>query len=138
MNVTVIVLGILLLVSSCSCGFILIYYWSKFNQWKNDMVFRKRRGNIVKIYTFCSIVILLVGQPLTILLHFNWKLITKSESAPYMVLEVLNDLLYSPFYYFGTGFSLLRYWLIYFDIQFASSCLNVEWKQIINKNIETL
>eukprot|EP01084_Bolivina_argentea_P072479 131602_1 len=138
MNVTIIVLGIMLMILSFSCGIVLIYYWSKFNEWKHDIAFRKRRGNIVKIYTFCSIAILLIGEPLMLLLHFNWKLISKSDSTPYMFLEVLNDLLYLPFFYFGTGFSLLRYWLIYFDIQFVSSCLNIEWKQIINKNIETL
>ena len=88
----------------------------------------KRRGNIVIQYTTCAIIVL-IGYPSSIL--FESEMIsTNSSSLLYTIVDTVEDILFSPFY-ITLILILVRYWLIYYDLQFSNSCLNLEWKETI-------
>eukprot|EP01084_Bolivina_argentea_P249986 418663_1 len=138
MSVADSVTALILLILSLLYGICLMYYGYKFYQLRNEMIYIKRRGNIVTITAIASIIVQLFGYPLTLFLHWETPLKSNPKSVFFLVMDFVNDCLYSAPYYFGAFMILFRYWMIYYDIQFSYSCLNFAWKKCINNNIETL
>ena len=119
-------------------GIILTYYLCKFWKLRKETVYIKRRGHIATAYTISIIIVFIFGYPLRYLLHWEWKEpLVPHWSIPYTILTILNDLMFAPFYYSSTFLTILRYWLIYYDIKFSTSCLNLEWKQCIKSDIDS-
>ena len=77
------------------------------------------------------------GYPVTLIIHWGW-IIVPVETKLYLTLELLNDFLLTPTWYSSVLLMTYRYFIIYYDIQFATCCLNLEWKKIIHHDIETL
>eukprot|EP01083_Nonionella_stella_P155496 502394_1 len=102
-----------------------------------EMIFIKRRGNLVVTYTKCGIFILLIGYPSGMLLHWGFDFMTPittdTRCATYIILEMIH-LIDIFIFYLGATLILLRWWMIYYDIQFSIGGLNLEWKQCITKS----
>eukprot|EP01083_Nonionella_stella_P041537 112564_1 len=116
---------------SFSFAICLIYYGYKFLQLRNEIIVIKRRGDIVIAYTFCAIIILLFGCPL----RFSWIVLTNRTST---FLKILSDLTYNPFLYFTVSLTVLRYWILYYDIKFSNCCHEIQWKRCIHSDITVL
>eukprot|EP01084_Bolivina_argentea_P060670 110836_1 len=132
------VLGMSLLILSCIYGSCIIYYAYKFYNIRNEIIYMNRRGNLVIAGTVMCMIVQLIGFPLVIFLHWNFPGHPNTDSIQFLILDVVNDFIYGPFYYFGAFIAILRYYLIYYDIQFSHSCSNLKWKQFINSNLESL
>eukprot|EP01083_Nonionella_stella_P093849 263191_1 len=113
-----------------------LFYGLKFNT-AYEMIFVKRRGNLVIAYTLCSIFVLLIGYPSGLFLHWDLDFLAPitgdNRCATYILLEMIH-LIDIFMYYLGATLTLLRYWMIYYDIQFSNGLLNLEWKQCISKS----
>ena len=134
-----VVTGILLLILSWSFGLLLTYYLYKFYELRDKIIYIKRRGDIVIAYTLCMIVCFIFGWPFIFIVHWDWNLVhPHKDNVSYVILSVLNDLLFNPFFNFTVFLTLIRYWLIYYDIKFSKCNLNLEWKQCISSNIKVL
>ena len=130
--------GIILCIISILLGVILTYYTYKFYGWKDQIIYYKRRGNIVIYYSICCNILLFIGYPFIFLIEFESHLLPSKNTSSHTFLTTVNDLCFNPFYYFVLFLCLARYWLIFYDIQFSNSCSNLEWKQCINADIELL
>ena len=130
--------GIALISLSYILGIIATYYGYKFYKWKDQIIFIKRRGNIVTWYTICGVILLLIGYPFIFFIEYEPQILPHESSTGHKLVTTVNDLCFNPFYYFAIFFALTRYWLIYYDIQYANSCSNLDWKQCINADIELL
>lgn len=130
--------GIVLCTISIFLGCTLAYYTYKFYGWKDQIIYYKRRGDIVITYSICCNILLFIGYPLIFLIEFESFLLPQENTSSYLFLTTVNDLCFNPFYYIVLFLSLARYWLIFYDIQFSNSCSNLEWKQCINADIELL
>eukprot|EP01084_Bolivina_argentea_P060672 110840_1 len=137
MAIALTITGIFFSSASFMLGLCLLYYVRLFYQYRDEMIVIKRRGNIVIVYNVCVIVILLCGYPLSIILYWGWDLIPK-DSTLFLVADICNDLVFAPWWYLAVLLMLFRYWLIYYDIQFSNCCLNLEWKQCIHHDLNTL
>eukprot|EP01084_Bolivina_argentea_P193608 332145_1 len=128
------VLGIMCMTISWSFGWTLVYYAKLFFKLRHDQLIVKRRGQIVLCGNICGIMLLLFGFPLTIYLYWDWHWEYRIDpnSALFIFFDILNDILFTPFYTIAVMMILLRYWMIYYDIHLAKSALNKKWKQIIN------
>lgn len=98
----------------------------------------KRRPELVLLINIFAILILLIGYPLTILTHWGWHFTPNNDSTLYFILDILGDIIFIPTYYFGATLIVLRYWMIYYEIQFSNSSLNMEWKTYISNNMENI
>ena len=130
-------IGISLCMLSLSLGLICFYYLHQFYKLKDQVIIIKRRGNIVIAYTICAVIILLFGYPLNTLLYWG-LLVNDTQSQSYKVLTVIEDLLITPLYYYVSFLCLVRFWMVYYDIHFSNSCLNLEWKQCISSDMVEL
>ena len=138
MAIANVVLGSTLISLSLLSALCLAYFGAVFYRYRNNMVVVKRRGSIVIIQIICAVIILSLGIPLSIFLHFDWHLDPPRNHTIHLVLDILNDLFYGPFYYFLFFLGIERLWLIYYDVQFSKSCLNLEWKKAITSNLAAL
>ena len=138
MAVVNVILGCFLIFLSLLSALCLAYFGSVFYRYRNNVVVSKRRGNIVIIQIICAVVILSLGIPLSIFLHFDWHLAPPRNSEIHLIFDIANDFFYGPFYYFLFFLGLERLWLVYYDLQFAKSNLALEWKKAITSNLDTL
>eukprot|EP01084_Bolivina_argentea_P018442 34335_1 len=138
MGSTTTALGAILLILSWSFGIILIYSGHRFYTVRRDILIIKRRGSVVLLGVIGSIVLLMFGYPLTIILYWPWDTPLITNPTAQFIGDIANDLLYTPAAYFSAYLYGLRYWLIYYDIQFANSCLNLEWKQYITSSMDSI
>eukprot|EP01083_Nonionella_stella_P046685 124990_1 len=118
-------------VVSIAIGVFVLYYTLEFYKLKNDMVFIKRRGNVVTIYSFCAVWFLIIGNPSYLYKCWFSELHLDRYSVPYDILNVISDVLYNPPTYFILFMCFMRYWMMYYDIQFSNGCLNLKWKEHI-------
>ena len=122
--------SIILCFMSWLFSIILSYYTYKFYKLRHEMIMIKRRAKIVICYSLCAIMILLWGYPIHIV---YWG--SQSNSVAF---NIIDDLLLNPLIYIYAFFVASRIWLIFYDISFSNSIINVKWKKIINSNIQEL
>eukprot|EP01083_Nonionella_stella_P036649 99986_1 len=129
-NPVLFVIIILNTIISFSLGVILAYSLSQFAKVKTNLLITRRHGSLVLSYNVFAILLLFVGVPFSI---FSNLIATPNTST---LIDSLDDVIFDPLYSIYLGLFLLRHWIIYYDIQFASSCLHSEWTKIINSNAE--
>eukprot|EP01083_Nonionella_stella_P078727 215601_1 len=136
-GLSIIALSWLFGIISAYCLYQFYQLQSSRRQSVQEMTFIKRRANIVVAYSLCSIFVLLIGYPAGMLVHWGFEFMvpitTDNRSATFIVLELFH-LIDIFVYYLAAVFILLRYWMIYYDIQLSNSCLNLEWKHCISKS----
>eukprot|EP01083_Nonionella_stella_P083390 230589_1 len=138
MSTTATILGVVCLVVSFSYGFTLIHYGQLFWMRKDEMLIKKRVPTLVIIIYINAIILLCSGFPLTIVLYWHWDWSSNMSPSFLFSLDILNDLLVTPFFYTAAYFIALRYWLIYYNIQHLSSSSNLEWKKYITSSMKSL
>eukprot|EP01084_Bolivina_argentea_P307991 532439_1 len=131
-------LGIIIITILWIYGFILLYSWYRFYKVRDNMLVIKRRGWLVIYGVPCVIVLFLIGAPLTDFLYWKWDTPPNINPTVALIGDIMNDLLHTPFRYFGAYIIALRYWLIYYDVQFSNSSSNLEWKQYITSSLQYL
>ena len=101
----------------------------QFYSYKLEMVIIKRRGDIVIKATICAIICFAITFPYGILVYvlLDEKIITQDDNPLHLAIILADDLVYIP-YHLGVFLILLRYWLMYYDIQSSKSCLNLQWQ----------
>merc|ERR1719295_377770 len=102
------------------------------------MIVVKRRGNLVIAYNICSIVLLIVGYPLTIVLYWCRGYIIPVDSTLFIALAVAAELMFTPWFFFSGVLKVFRYFMIYYDLGLAGAMQNLKWTRWINSNIEAL
>ena len=132
------VLGILTLFMSLTLGITLIYYGHQFYKRREEMILIKRHANAVLMYTFCAIICLLFGHPLVLYTHWVWDITPNPGSTSFIIADLFNDWLYIPFYFIGCSLTIYRCWMLYYDVNFTNSCQNLEWKQCITSDMQSL
>ena len=132
-----VLVGLTLFVLSWIFASLLAYFLHKFYKIKDEIVIIKRRGNIVIKYTICAMIVFLISTPYQLIVSWDWSIGTQTHPILHTIALLFDDLVFIP-YYVAALLSLLRYWLIYYDIQFSKSCLNLQWKSCINSNFDTL
>ena len=123
---------------SLMCGIFLIYYLRKFYALRHIMIVIKRRGNLVIVNSICAIILFLIGYPLIFYLYWEMDISPDQDTIIFFIGDILNDLIFTPTYLIGLTTTLLRYWLIYYDIQYSESCSNLEWKTLITSKSEEI
>ena len=118
----------------------LVYSGIKFRQRKDDVLFTKRRGDLVIKIVCLQVIGLAIGNP--ILLYLHWPLWIPSiapnrDTVAFFVVDLLNDLTYTMPLWMGAWITFLRYWMIYYDIQLSNSCTNLQWKACITTSINS-
>ena len=137
-NVENTVVGIILIVISVYCGCFLGFYGWQLHQLKDQVLCTKRREHIAVIQIAFSVIGLLLGIPLSIWSHFYWSLDPKKSSIAYPILLISNDVFLAGAVAAAWFQGLMRLWLIFYDIQFSRSQLNLKWKKIITSDCDTL
>ena len=138
METTRLSIGFALIAVSLFCGCVLGYYGIQFYRLRYEMVMIKRYGDIVVILILLAMFALLIGFPFSIFTNFSWSFAPAEGTRKYLIMEVINDLLWNPSMFFSLFLGMLRLWLLFYDIEFSSSISNVKWKQIITTNITKL
>eukprot|EP01083_Nonionella_stella_P078728 215602_1 len=137
-GLSIIALSWLFGIISAYCLYQFYQLQSSRRQSVQEMTFIKRRANLVVAFSLCSIYVLLIGYPSGMLVHWGFEFMsTDNRSTTYIILDMLH-LIDIFIYYLAAVFILLRYWMIYYDIQFSKCCLNLEWKHCISKSKEAL
>ena len=134
------VCGIFLTIISLTFAIHLTYYGLKFYQRRHDLVMIKRRGDLVIKIVFLAVIVLAIGTPL--LFHLHWpkqisSIAPNPKSTGFLVADLLNDLLFTAPGLLCIYLLFLRYWLMYYDIQFSNSCSNLKWKTCICQKSES-
>ena len=93
-----IVIGVILCTSSLIFGSILTYFLYQFHQLKNEMVIIKRRGDIVIKSTICAIICFFLSYPYTIILIWEWNIISTNNQTLYITAMIIQRLVYIPGY----------------------------------------
>lgn len=95
----------LLILSSITTSIVLINCTQIVKRARHQTFVAKRRPNIVLHQLICGIVVNLIGLPMTIYIHFdfNQEIVPDKESDTFLILDVINDWLYTP-WAFGERF----------------------------------
>eukprot|EP01084_Bolivina_argentea_P096300 173131_1 len=130
---------ILFYVTSILCIFIitpiLIYFTFRFNQYKNTIVVRKRYPNIIIIILTLLIINICIRIPLTILIVTPTNLfITILRSDVTIFIESFLNIYLT---HAVIILIALRFWMIFYKLNYAYSSSTSEWKTVINPLIST-
>ena len=114
-------LGFFLMFLSVSCGVVLIYYGIQIARLRHEMVMVKRHGSLALLVISLEVWALLISLPFSLMADFNWSLAPEEGTSTYRIMKMIEDFIYLPPGYFAIILSFLRLWLMFFDIQLASS-----------------
>eukprot|EP01083_Nonionella_stella_P039948 108645_1 len=107
-----------------------VYYGYHFYQQKGNLIIRKRYSNIVFIINICALPLHLIAYP-SIYLPSIFDHPYDDHAIPWAFVY--------PYCGYGlTLFTALRFYLIYYDVQFLHASKNLQWKKYITTDKNTL
>ena len=109
-------------------GTIILFFGYKFYKRREKLIIKKRYSKIVLIILALDLLLLLLSFP------YGWIETLTSVRT--------NGITWSITYPFGAygivTFNTLRYYMIYYDLNFLNSSKDLEWKKYINSSLSTL
>lgn len=115
-------------------GILMLFYGYQFYKKRHQLIIKKRYSKIVFVINILAVFLLFIVWPY----GYIDSLTSTNSLTNHNTASLFWSITY-PFGAYGTvTFNALRYYMIYYDMNFLNSSKDLQWKKYINSSLETL